>query len=61
MGRGYTYVFIADDESCKYGAFPPENRYAVDQVPLPLVLGLDATWAEEGRGAVCISQSQSSS
>ena len=55
------YEFVAGDATCKYGCFPPECRWAVDQVPLPLVLGLDSTWADEGSGPVCVSQPSSSS
>ena len=55
------YNFDPSKDECKFGAFPPERRYAVDQVPLPLVLGLDHTWTDEGRGPVCVSQPEASS
>ena len=40
----------------KYGRWLPENRFNVDQVPLPFVVGQDTTYATTGSEQVWVSQ-----
>ena len=39
-----------------YGRFPLANRFNVDQVPLPFIVGFDTTWEESGTDRVWIRQ-----
>ena len=38
------YGLNLNDQSYKYGAFNPNGKYAIEQVPLPLIISLDYTW-----------------
>ena len=45
-----------DFVGCDTGRIQLAAACAADQVPLPLVVGLDQTIAEKGRGSTCVSQ-----
>ena len=44
---------------CKYGRWLPQNRYNVDQVPLPFVIDQDKTYEVKGSEQVWVSQPSS--
>ena len=54
------YNFNPNDESRKCSACTPRGLYMVDQVPLPIIIGLDNTWYAWGNNfPVCMSQTVS--
>ena len=51
------YYFDFKKSTCNYSSFPTHRSKSVDQVPLPLVIGLDDNWDTKGsHGPVCFSQ-----
>ena len=38
------YSFDPNNPRFKYGYLTPNSRYSVEQVPPPIVVGLDQTW-----------------
>ena len=34
-------IFYSDEDNCKYIAFTPSCRYAIEHIPPPRMLGLD--------------------
>ena len=52
------YYFDFKNSTCNYSSFPAHRSKSVDQVPLPLVIGLDDNWDTKGsHGPVFSSQS----
>ena len=50
------FSFVEGQPLSIRGKSPPGKRYDVDQVPLPLVLGIYKTWGEEVKATVCVYQ-----
>ena len=41
-------LFNQNDLRCKYGYLTPHTRYPVEQVTIPILIGLDVTWYTKG-------------
>ena len=54
--RTVAACFFRYSPSHKYGDFTLECRYATDQVPLLIVVGLDKNWDEKDKKSIAVSQ-----
>ena len=52
---------MLSDSERKWGRYPPENRYNVDQVPLPFVVSFTHTFEQRGAERVWVRQYMSGS